>query len=61
MKLYTEIKPVDSYKSCSCCAVGFSEVYTGAMNEDGYLEVEVDKKSEDTVLSKIIISNWRHS
>ncbi|MBI5097617.1 MAG: cadmium-translocating P-type ATPase [Nitrospirae bacterium] len=30
------------------------EVYTGTMNEDGYLEVEVDKKSEDTLLSKII-------
>ncbi|MBI5408176.1 MAG: cadmium-translocating P-type ATPase [Nitrospirae bacterium] len=30
------------------------EVYAGTMNEDGYIEVEVEKKSEDTLLSKII-------
>lgn len=30
------------------------DVYAGTMNEDGYLEVEVRKKSEDTMLSRII-------
>ncbi|MBI5057959.1 MAG: cadmium-translocating P-type ATPase [Nitrospirae bacterium] len=30
------------------------EVFAGTMNEDGYLEVEVDRKAEDTVLSKIV-------
>jgi Cd2+/Zn2+-exporting ATPase len=30
------------------------EVYAGTLNEDGYLEVEVEKKSEDTVLSRIV-------
>ena len=30
------------------------EVYAGTINEEGYLEVKVTKKSKDTVLSKII-------
>ncbi|RJQ13697.1 MAG: cadmium-translocating P-type ATPase [Nitrospiraceae bacterium] len=30
------------------------EVFAGTMNEDGYIEVEVGKKAEDTLLSKII-------
>jgi Cd2+/Zn2+-exporting ATPase len=30
------------------------EVYAGTINEEGYLEVKVTKKSEDTVLSKIV-------
>jgi Cd2+/Zn2+-exporting ATPase len=30
------------------------EVFAGTMNEDGYLEVEVERKSEDTMLSRII-------
>jgi len=30
------------------------EVFAGTMNEDGYLEVEVDRRSEDTLLSRII-------
>ncbi len=30
------------------------EVYAGTINEKGYLEIEVTKKSSDTVLSKII-------
>ncbi len=30
------------------------EVYAGTMNEEGYLEVEVTKKSENTILSKIV-------
>ena len=30
------------------------EVFAGTMNEDGYLEAEVERKSEDTLLSRII-------
>jgi Cd2+/Zn2+-exporting ATPase len=30
------------------------EVYAGTMNEEGYLEVKVTKKPEDTVLSRIV-------
>ncbi|HDZ84337.1 MAG TPA: cadmium-translocating P-type ATPase [Nitrospirae bacterium] len=30
------------------------EVYAGTMNEEGYLEVSVTRKSEDTVLSRIV-------
>lgn len=30
------------------------EVFAGTMNEDGYLEVEVERRSEDTMLSRII-------
>jgi Cd2+/Zn2+-exporting ATPase len=30
------------------------EVYAGTLNEEGYLEVEVTKRSEDTVLSRIV-------
>ncbi|MBI4848038.1 MAG: cadmium-translocating P-type ATPase [Nitrospirae bacterium] len=30
------------------------EVFAGTMNEDGYIEVEVDRKAEDTILSRIV-------